>query len=152
MLYHNAEKPKSNLLEALLRDKQEALADGQEGMLALRDALERTADATRGLLERAEAAANEAEGGEVSSLRSGGRLVVAFTRQQSERWLPFEAKTVRPACIVLVVRKRFVELVPKLPQAHEQGAAWQVVSPVVPNRSRSSRVCREPFGGLQARL
>lgn len=46
---------------------QEALADGQEGMLALQEALERTVDAARGLLERAEVAAAEAEEGEVSS-------------------------------------------------------------------------------------
>ena len=46
---------------------QEALADGQEGMLALQEALERTVDAARGLLERAEVAAAEAEDGEVSA-------------------------------------------------------------------------------------
>lgn len=48
------------------QNKQEALADGQEGMLALQEALERTVDAAGGLLERAEVAAAEAEEGEVN--------------------------------------------------------------------------------------
>lgn len=47
--------------------EQEALAYGEEGMLALQEALERTVDAAKGLLERAEAAAAEAEGGEVGA-------------------------------------------------------------------------------------
>ena len=47
--------------------EQEALAYGEEGMLVLQEALERTVDAAKGLLERVEAAATEAEGGEVGT-------------------------------------------------------------------------------------
>lgn len=55
--------------------KQEELAEGQEGMLALQEALERAVDAARGLLERAQAAAAEAEGGEVSEHASTQKLL-----------------------------------------------------------------------------
>ena len=58
---------KSALLCLHLFFKQEALAYGEEGMLALQEALERTVDAAKGLLERAEVAAAEAEGGEVGA-------------------------------------------------------------------------------------
>lgn len=56
----------------ILRVKQEALADRQYGMVALQEALECIVDAARGLLERAEAAAAEAEGGEVSERTAVG--------------------------------------------------------------------------------
>lgn len=64
-----------------VREQQEALADMQDGMLALQEVLERTVDATRGLLERAEAAAAEAEGGEVSNRKRLCRG--AFVMQRS---------------------------------------------------------------------
>lgn len=53
--------------------KQEAFADGRDGMLALREALERAVDETRGLLERADVAAAEAQGGEVRNFLSSAR-------------------------------------------------------------------------------
>lgn len=50
-------------------------------MLALQEALERTVDAAKGLLERAEAAAAEAEGGEVGAMHFFVTLAIKKTQK-----------------------------------------------------------------------
>lgn len=67
-----------NLTTTTPPPEQEAMADGREGLLALREAVERLVEMARGLVERAEEAATEADKGEVGPIpyRTEGTTMV----------------------------------------------------------------------------
>lgn len=102
IMIHKLNKTKKSQ-QPQLPPEQEAMADGREGVLALREAVERLVEMARGLVERAEEAATEADRGEVGPIpypyrprvlpgrtHSGccfGRRTHTHTKQQWLFWL-----------------------------------------------------------------